>query len=77
MTVSDAFAHDIEAFLVADAVADFTQEHHRMALSYAAHRCAVALTTADVIDCLTGGAHPPSRSRRNRSQAAPNMALKS
>ncbi|HZG06873.1 MAG TPA: isochorismatase family protein [Streptomyces sp.] len=44
-TVVEAFSNDIETFLVADAVADFSQDDHRMALAYAARRCAV-LTTA-------------------------------
>lgn len=52
MTAADAFAHDIEAFLVSDAVADFTEAEHRMALDYAAKRCASTLDTADVIDAL-------------------------
>ena len=48
MTAVEAFSHDIEVFLVADAVADFDAESHRMALSYAARRCAV-VTTADEV----------------------------
>ncbi|MET7640148.1 isochorismatase family protein [Streptomyces sp. NPDC005438] len=46
MTAADAWMRDIRAFLVADAVADFSAEDHRMALRYAAGRCA-ALTTTD------------------------------
>lgn len=48
MTASDAFMLDQQAFLVADAVADFSEEEHMMALKYAAGRCARALTTEDV-----------------------------
>ncbi|MEU3253481.1 isochorismatase family protein [Streptomyces sp. NPDC006997] len=44
-TAVDAFTHDIQTFLVADAVADFTEDHHRRALRYAAERCAVVTTT--------------------------------
>ncbi|WDV51788.1 isochorismatase family protein [Streptomyces coeruleorubidus] len=44
-TTVESFSHDIETFLVADAVADFSHDDHRMALEYAARRCAV-LTTA-------------------------------
>jgi trans-2,3-dihydro-3-hydroxyanthranilic acid synthase len=53
MTVSEAFAHDIQPFLPADAVADFTAEDHHMALRYAARRCAVVRTTADLLGALT------------------------
>lgn len=49
MTAIDAFTHDIETFLVADAVADFSANHHRMAVSYAAQRCAVVTTTEEVL----------------------------
>jgi isochorismate hydrolase len=48
MTAVEAFTNDIETFLVADAVADFTEDHHRMALEYAAQRCAVVLTAKEV-----------------------------
>ncbi|MDG9715394.1 isochorismatase family protein [Streptomyces sp. DH24] len=49
MTAVEAFTHDIQPFLVADAVADFSQYHHRMALEYAAQRCAVVVTTKEVL----------------------------
>ncbi|WP_033400798.1 isochorismatase family protein [Actinokineospora enzanensis] len=55
MTAADAFMRDIEPFLVADAVADFSAEDHAMALRYAATRCATTLTTSRLIDQLTGG----------------------
>jgi bifunctional isochorismate lyase/aryl carrier protein len=51
-TAIEAFSHDIETFVVADAVADFTPEHHRMALEYAASRCAVVLPTQAVLTAL-------------------------
>ncbi|MEV7770873.1 isochorismatase family protein [Kitasatospora sp. NPDC086791] len=44
MTAVEAFSHDIRTFLVADAIGDFSAEHHRMALDYAARRCAVVTT---------------------------------
>ena len=52
MTACDAFAFDIRPFLIADAVADFTLDYHRLALDYAAGRCAVTLTTARLLDHL-------------------------
>ncbi|WP_412748036.1 isochorismatase family protein [Krasilnikovia sp. M28-CT-15] len=49
MTAIDAFSHDIETFLVGDAVADFSETHHRRTLEYAADRCAVVLTAKEVL----------------------------
>lgn len=48
MTTVEAFTNDIQPFLVADAVADFSADHHRMAIDYAAARCAVVTTTQEV-----------------------------
>ncbi|MEU6374872.1 isochorismatase family protein [Streptomyces sp. NPDC046909] len=45
MTAADAWTRDIQAFVVADAVADFSPEDHAMALRWAAGRCAVVTTT--------------------------------
>ncbi|MEU5083649.1 MULTISPECIES: isochorismatase family protein [Streptomyces] len=45
MTAVDAWQRDIRAFVVADAVADFSRADHDMALRYAAGRCAVVTTT--------------------------------
>ncbi|MEC0123160.1 isochorismatase family protein [Paenibacillus pabuli] len=56
MTSCEAFMRDIQAFLVADAVADFSAEKHRMALTYAAERCAVTLTTGRLLESLNDSA---------------------
>ncbi|MEU5091628.1 isochorismatase family protein [Streptomyces sp. NPDC021356] len=48
MTAVEAFSHDIRTFLVADAVADLSAAHHRMALEYAAARCAMTVTAKEV-----------------------------
>jgi len=53
LTASDAFMQDIEAFLIADAVADFSLEHHTMALTYAANNCAVVTSASLLLDQLT------------------------
>jgi isochorismate hydrolase len=49
MTAADAFTNDIRPFIVADAVADFSAAHHLMALRYAAERCAMVVTTKEVL----------------------------
>ncbi|MEU6706968.1 isochorismatase family protein [Streptomyces wuyuanensis] len=52
MTAVDAFTHDIRPFLAADAVADFSADHHRLALTYAAERCARVATTKHLLNEL-------------------------
>lgn len=49
MSAVDAFTNDIRPFVVADAVADFSADHHRMALEYAAERCAMVVTAEEVL----------------------------
>lgn len=49
MTTSDAYARDIETFLVSDAVADFSLQDHQMTLDYAAARCAMVCDTTELL----------------------------
>ena len=42
----------IEPFFVADAVADFSLEHHKQALEYASNRCAVTTSTNLLLKAL-------------------------
>ncbi|MFD8965439.1 isochorismatase family protein [Streptomyces sp. NPDC059568] len=49
MSAVEAFTNDIQPFLVADAVADFSEEYHRLAVEYAAQRCAVVATTDGIL----------------------------
>ncbi|GLI09139.1 isochorismatase [Paenibacillus tyrfis] len=56
MTSCEAFMQEVEPFFVADAVADFSLEKHRLAITYAAERCAVVMTTERLIKALRGEA---------------------
>ncbi|WP_406589213.1 isochorismatase family protein [Bacillus atrophaeus] len=52
LTACDAFMQDVEPFFVGDAVADFSLEQHKMSLEYAAGRCAVTISTLDLLEKL-------------------------
>lgn len=52
LTASDAFMQDIQSFFVADAVADFSLEDHQMAIKYASSRCAVTITTQNLLSSM-------------------------
>ncbi|SDI08143.1 bifunctional isochorismate lyase / aryl carrier protein [Sinosporangium album] len=58
MTACDAFMNDTQAFLIADATADFSADHHRKALTYAAERCAVVTPTRSLVSQLTATGVP-------------------
>lgn len=47
-TALDAFTHDIEPFVVADGVGDFSAADHRLALDYVARRCGAVLLADEV-----------------------------
>jgi bifunctional isochorismate lyase/aryl carrier protein len=52
LTAADAFMRDIEPFMAADALADFSRAKHDLALSYVAEVCGVPLTTAQILEVL-------------------------
>lgn len=52
LTAADAFMNDIQPFVVADAVADFSAEEHAMALRWAARSGVVCTTDALLHDLL-------------------------
>lgn len=52
-TTLEGFMRDVQAFVVADAVADFSPEEHTMALVYIAGRCGKVETLTNVVTALT------------------------
>ena len=60
-TAAEAFMTDIQAFMVSDAVADFSSDDHDMALNYVAGRCGYVLDKQQLLsqinraDELVGG----------------------
>jgi trans-2,3-dihydro-3-hydroxyanthranilic acid synthase len=48
-TALESFTNDIQTFLVADAVADFSEQEHQLALTYASQRCAVLCITRETL----------------------------
>ncbi|WP_312709046.1 isochorismatase family protein [Stenotrophomonas sp.] len=51
-TVAEAFQRDIEAFIAADAVADFSRADHDQALYWIARTCGVPMTTDRLLELL-------------------------
>jgi bifunctional isochorismate lyase / aryl carrier protein len=58
VTACDAFMNDVQPFLIADAVADFSREHHEMSLQFVSGRCGVALAAHDLYRVLAGAPQP-------------------
>ncbi len=56
MTACEAFMQDVQSFFVGDAMADLSPEEHRLALRWAAQRCAVTTTAERVTAQLGAGA---------------------
>lgn len=51
-TATEAFQRDIETFIAADAVADFSRTDHDMALAWIARTCGVPMTTDRLLEIL-------------------------
>jgi len=52
-TALEAFMQDVQPFFVLDAVADFSADEHRMAITYVSGRCGVSLTVDEVVSALS------------------------
>ena len=55
-TALEAFMQDVQPFFVLDAVADFSEAEHRMAVSYVSRRCGMSLTHGQVLGALGAAA---------------------
>lgn len=51
-TAIDAFMRNVQPFMVADGLADFSREEHLMALRYTAGRCGRVMTSAELLASL-------------------------
>ena len=51
-TATEAFQRDIETFIAADAVADFSRPDHDMALAWIARTCGIPLATEMILETL-------------------------
>ncbi|MCZ9309406.1 isochorismatase family protein [Corynebacterium uberis] len=52
VSAADAFMNDIEAFLITDAIADFSAREHAGAINWVGTRAGVAMTTAAAVASL-------------------------
>ncbi len=61
MTAAEACMQDVQPFLIADALADFSADEHASALRWAAGRCGPVLSTAQACQALHPPAEAPTR----------------
>ena len=56
VSAADAFMNDVQPFIIADAVADFSATEHHDAVHWVGRRAGVALRTSTALSALTDGA---------------------
>ncbi|MCT8353541.1 MULTISPECIES: isochorismatase family protein [Photorhabdus] len=72
LTAAEAFMNDIQVFMVADALGDFSREDHLYALNYVAKRCGSVTTTEKLLCELQ--AYADSKLPRSKQQLKEQVA---
>lgn len=75
LTAAEAFMLDIQAFLIGDALADFSEADHLQALRYGAARCAQVTGTAALLSALTPAGAGQWTPERLRAELARHVDL--
>lgn len=75
MTAAEAFMLDLEAFLIADALGDFSLQEHEYALQYAARRCAQVNGTTQAVNEFRRALSAGFDRRRLRREVAAQMEI--
>ena len=75
MTAAEAFMLDVQPFLIADALGDFSLQEHEYALDYAAKRCAQINGTTQAIKAFRRARSAGFDRKRLRKEVAAQMEI--